>query len=202
MKKIIILLAFLSVSLCTYAQMGFGVKAYANASNVSNGYWHSQYPDNIVPKMGFGLGGFIEFKNLFAPRWGLKGELLFNTVGERARFSNSESFTTRLTYINLPVMAQYKVYNDRLSFVAGPQFGFCLGAKDILRSGMDKHIEPLHNTEYNVLELGFVFGVSYLFYPHFGIEARYNLGLTNVYTNYGEPTGQNHFVNLGFIYEF
>lgn len=202
MKRLVLLFSFLVISFSSFAQFEYGVKAFVNASNVGGGMYQTLFPENSVPKIGYGFGIYGEFKNLMAPRVGLKGEILLNTIGERVKFNNNLSQNIRLTYINIPILAEYKVANDKLTFAAGPQFGFCLGAKQISRNGANAETIKYQNSYYNPVDFSFAFGVSYLVWDKLGVEARHNIGLTNVYKNSNDPIGKNNFFTLGVIYGF
>ena len=90
------------------------------------------------------------------------------------------SFTT--TYLNIPVLANYYVAPG-LALKAGLQPGFLLSLKSKYTFNGHEH-ESTDKEGYNKFDLSIPLGLSYEF-SDFVIDARYNLGLTNLLKSEG-----------------
>jgi opacity protein-like surface antigen len=100
---------------------------------------------------------------------------------------NEERAKLKLNYLNIPVSIKYNVY-DKLTVLAGPQIGMLLSAKaeyDYRGSfnGVIESISENSNIKNNVYPIAFSFnlGASYGFSDNFFIDARYNIGLSNIF---------------------
>jgi len=116
MKKIVIL-AFLFVTTTTFAQkIVFGVKAGANVSNFTGGNFDQVDKKALV---GFHGGAFLNFSFV---GFAIQPELMISTQGAKID-SVSGSYDWKVTYVTLPVMAQYRAPGG-FFIEAGPQVGF------------------------------------------------------------------------------
>ena len=145
------------------------------------------------PRFGFHLGllGHIHISDRFA----LQPELIYSLQGAK---NNVEGNNTRdnLNYLNVPVMFQY-MFDNGFRLQAGPQLGFLVNAKSIAgdtRTNVNEH--------YNTLEFGLGIGASYV-HPAtgFGIDARYNHGLSNILDD-SAIKATNRGIQLGVFYLF
>ena len=106
----------------------------------------------------------------------------------------SESFKIRpevnyisisdLDQIQVPILAEIGLA-DKFNAVTGPSFGFLLDTEEGSKS----------------FNLGLDFGLSYDITEQFLVEARYSLGLSNLFDeNYGDATLKLHgiFVGIGY----
>ena len=87
----------------------------------------------------------------------------------------------KLTYLNFPILANYYVAPG-LAIKAGVQPGFMLGAKQkakLLEGGTWYDFDESGTDGMKKFDLSIPLGLSYEF-DDFVIDARYNLGLTNV----------------------
>ena len=85
------------------------------------------------------------------------------------------SASENLGYINLPILAKYK--SEGFSVFAGPQVSYLLSAKS--KSSQDNQTVD-DKDEYKPVEVSGVLGVGYTLSNGFGVDARYQLGLTNL----------------------
>ncbi len=185
----ILFILFLTVSTVSLSQnpISFGVKAGVNISNLGGRDFVLE-PNSII---GFhlGLATKVEISDAFF----IQTELLYSQVGGQFKdefftvtgpddpgtLVNSEN-TLKFSYINLPILAQYKVAKG-LSLGAGPQLGFNINSISESSSlvGGESVEEDISET-IESFELGLALNAQYdLPFGLFG-QVRYVLGLTNI----------------------
>ncbi len=110
-------------------------------------------------------------------KFSIQPELLYST-----QHYSYETLRYHLDYINLPVLADYKVVKG-LSLQAGPQFGFNINKKLKDKGGDDTpgFEGKLNNAE--TLSIGAGFGLQYKLPNNIFFQTRYTLGLTDIYDN-------------------
>jgi opacity protein-like surface antigen len=117
-------------------------------------------------------------------------------IGAFTTLTVSESFKIRpevnyisiqdLDQIQVPILAEIGIA-DKFNALAGPSFGFLLDTEEGSKS----------------FNLGLDFGLSYDITEQFLVEARYSLGLSNLFDdNYGDATLKLHgiFVGIGYMF--
>ena len=163
---------------------------------------------NLQPKIGVSIANLTDMKDS-DPRVGLvagvEGEYqvsdifsisagaLYSMQGAKntvSAFGQSATATTKLDYINVPIMANVYVVKG-LAVKLGIQPGFKVsstvsgsGSRDIKAQSVDFSI-PV--------------GVSYE-YSNFQLDARYNLGLTKVFEN-GKDKNSVFQITLGYKFD-
>lgn len=181
---LLLLLACLSTS---YAQQRFsaGPRLGLNLSN----YWGNA--DGMKFKPGLSAGAFLMYSSL--NHFGISADVLYAQRG--TRFNNSAiKFTQRVNYLEIPVVARYFLTlsgNFRPNVFIGPSLGIKLNAKRVdgetLSSGSFPLINGDNNNDFSNLDLGATGGFQLNWgvgnRQRFLIDARYNLGLTDVQTN-------------------
>ena len=118
--------------------------------------------------------------------FGLTAGLLYTQQGAKA-----DGTKNNLEYINVPVLANVYVAPG-LALKAGVQVGFLTKAK---AEGLDFK-ELCNKTDFSI-----PVGLSYEF-SDFVIDARYNLGLTNVGKNVGKNKNSVIMLTLGYKIPF
>ena len=131
--------------------------------------------------MKLNLVGGAEFVYNISNQFGISAGALFSMQG--AEMDDNSSMKDRkstLTYLNVPILANYYVASG-LAIKAGVQPGFLLGRKDTY-TDLRKHVDVEYTGTDGMKKLDFSipFGLSYEF-SDFIIDARYNLGLTNIF---------------------
>lgn len=171
----------------TYGQQRFsaGPRLGLNLSN----YWGNA--DGMKFKPGIAAGAFLMYSSL--NHFGISADVLYSQRG--TRFNNSAiKFTQRVNYLEIPVLARYFLTlsgNFRPNVFIGPSLGIKLNAKrvdgEILSSGSFPLINGDNNNDFSNLDLGATGGFQLNWgvgnRQRFLIDARYNLGLTDVQTN-------------------
>ena len=150
--------------------IAIGIKGGVNLYTIHN--------DNNVtydPKVGFNIGllGHIHVAKHFA----LQPEIQYSAQGAKFDIDNSNT-KYNLNYINVPVLLQY-MWDNGFRLQAGPQAGLLISAKS---RNNDNSLDIKDN--FKPLDLGVSFGAGYI-HPStgIGIDARYNLGLSNINEN-------------------
>lgn len=126
------------------------------------------------PRFGFGGGVFTRIP--IHERILLQPELIYSMQG--ARNEHDHDIATELSYLNLPVLASFKILKDAdLYGHIGPQLGFLLnGEMDSDRGEGEMDIED----DLKNFDFGVVVGAGYYFNSGFGVDVRYNIGLTDI----------------------
>lgn len=196
MKLLFTLLTAIMITGVAVAQHGntqagkvsIGLKGGLNVYNIHN--------DNDVKydtKIGyhFGLLGHIHINLNF----GIQPEIVYSTQGAKRTFENVTT-SYNLDYINVPVLFQY-MFDNGLRLQAGPQVEFLINAKaknDIATTDIKDDLKSI--------DLALSVGASYVFPPTgFGVDARYNLGLSDI-NETGDVKSTNRGFQVGLFYIF
>jgi hypothetical protein len=179
----IVLLLSLSILSVSGQQTHFGLKAGLNLSSVAveNGI-------DYKTRTGIHFGGLAHIH--ISTHFALQPELVFSMQGGE---TNTSKY--KLNYINVPVLAQYMT-NDGFRLQTGPQIGFLTSAK--IKTG---NVEVTLTDSRSSVDLSWAFGASYLFPQGIGIDARYNLGLTNIVDS-DDYSEKNRVFQVGLFYQF
>ncbi len=176
-RATILLLILVSSFEYTQAQTQFGIKAGVNyVNNVVDNTPDGSNSDNKY-RLGYhaGLFGQIKLSDNFA----IRPELLFSNKGYSSEgiqgAQPSGDGSIHLNYINFPVLVSYKVI-DKLSFLAGPEFGYLLSAK----SKFDSETIDVKENFDNNFDFGLSAGLSYSLSDNLMLEMRYTHGFTSV----------------------
>jgi len=197
MKKFIISLVALTIAATSFAQVGFGVRAGAGTANLTE-----VYGDYASSAMNLYAGIFADFAlPQVVEGFGIRPELNFSLQGGAGKESSIRS-KSRSYMLNIPIFAEYKLLSDRIALMAGPQFGFCLGGKNVVKYDGDKDIDKWDPDNYNEFDFGFAFGAGVMVTDNIGIEIRYNLGMTDVLNLVSDKHSKDRVFQLGVSYAF
>ncbi len=191
MKKVFLAaIAIGTFGIANAQSVKFGVKAGVNIATLTG----DAVADDVSMKVGFNAGGLAEIR--FTDMIALQPEVLFSMQGARTvdrtndivgnRFEEESS--VNLGYINVPVML--KIYPTKSFFLeGGPQVGFLISAKS-KNEDTSNFVDGTSIVEsetvdikdnLKTLDVAFNLGLGYDFTENLFINARYSLGLTNVY---------------------
>lgn len=218
MKKI--LTSTVIVIICSFSQaqeINYGFKLGGNLSNLVG-----DYPEDTEPvitsdnksKLGVNVGMFLEYE--INNNFSFQPELLFSLQGNKYEtkeeyfddFTNQNekvtlTQTTRLSYINLPLILKYHV-TEKIDIEFGPQIGYLVGAKadfeyqdaNFPEDNEEITIDLLNDGTYNFLgatiqwqeainrfDYGLNLGASYDINENIFIQARYYYGLSTIDDN-------------------
>lgn len=205
MKNILSIAVLVAISLSANAQQSFkiGPKAGINFSTLSNVAKGKMLP-------GFYVGAVAEMK--FTEKFSFQPELVYSSQGVKNVYTETLAAVSvrhhnhdKLEYINLPLLAKY-YFTKGFSVELGPQFGLLLKAtnKDEITTN---NVEVKKNTDFkhevNSFDFGIGAGLAYDISNGFFVNARYNLGLTNVgKSNQYYDGSKNRVTQLGVGYKF
>ena len=168
--------------------VNIGIKAGLNIYNISS-------DDNSAydSKVGFNLGllGHMHLTEHLA----IQPEILYS--GQGAKFTSAGvDYKSNLSYINIPVLFQY-MFDNGFRIEAGPQLGILISAKSKAND-----VETDIKDQVKSIDFGLGVGVSYV-HPTsgFGVDARYNLGLSNI-NETGTINSKNRGIKIGVFYIF
>ena len=197
MKKIALFLTSILISAVSFSQVQFGIKG---GLNVSSFHDEDQAADeDVTRKASFHVGGLAHIP--LSRQFAIQPELVYSKEGAE----NKQPFFVGKTvfgYVNLPVLVQFKIKsNFRLE--TGPQIGYLTRA--VLNepdggSGSRDIKEYFSKTSFS-----WSWGIGYLFRNNLGIDARFNLGLSNIYDEegaFGTSNVRSRVGQLGLFYQF
>ena len=152
----------------TWAQgVGGGIKVGVNFAKVSN----ADDEGDVSMRTGIIGGAFLTF-----PRGALiafQPEVLFSQQG--AKFTDAgEEFTAKIDEVLIPLLLRVGASNGPAYVLVGPSIGFITSAKFTDGTDEEDFKDDLKSTDIGAL-VGLGVSVN-----RFLIEARYNLGLTNL----------------------
>lgn len=187
MKKLFcIVAAIIILSTAKAQETHFGVKAGVNIASVE-----VEDGDDLNSKVGLHVGGLAHIH--ISQHFALQPELVFSMQGGKAE--DNDDVKLKLNYINIPVLAQYMI-NDGFRLQTGPQLGFLVGAES--KAG-DVEVDQKDN--YSTVDFSWTFGAGYLFPSGFGVDARYNHGISNISDVSGVEV-RNRVFQFGLFYQF
>jgi Outer membrane protein beta-barrel domain len=179
---------FLMVGTASAQHANFGVKGGLNLYNIENDN-NAKYDT----KTSFHLGMLLHIH--VASHFAVQPELLYSVEGAKYKTGTGD-INLKLEYANVPFMFQY-MFDNGFRLEAGPQVGFLTNAKSEL-NGSDTDVKV--NTKKIDFAIGA--GIGYINPPTgFGVDARYNYGLSNINEN-GSVNSYNRGLQLGVFYQF
>jgi outer membrane immunogenic protein len=169
---LLVLLPFIAISQGNKKFKG-GVKAGLNLANTR--YQNETESKKLGARTAFHGGVFGQYH--FSKTIGVNADLVFSSEGYAQKETNYETILV-LNYINLPILFRY-MHSSGIFAQTGPQVGMLMSAKSTTTSGgteTETDVKKRHKST----NFSWGTGIGYI-YKKFGIEARYNLGLTNVF---------------------
>lgn len=184
MKKVFVLIAATIVSMSAMAQVQFGAKVGFDLTH----FWGEDAPHGIQPNYQVGL--MLEYK--FSPKFAIAPEVVFAAQGGKATADVYDDDvdglikakgTFHTNYINVPLMLKfYATPNFSIDF--GPQAGFNVYSK-MTASGKLANVEAKESIDLKdntkTVDFGVALGGTYNLTENAFVQARYTLGLTNVF---------------------
>ncbi|MEM8569096.1 MAG: porin family protein [Bacteroidota bacterium] len=181
MKKILLVfVCALFISFQSNAQAGFrlGLKGGLNFANLNIDEGAGEAYDS---RTGYHIGAFATIK---LAKLAIQPEIIYSVQGsnysfEIPGFTSFDDVRQDFSYLNIPVMVKLYLIGG-LNLQAGPQFGFLLGAES-----EDDIIEDLTETDdlkdtLKGSDVSIGLGAGWDLPFGLTVDARYNLGLTDV----------------------
>lgn len=181
MKKIILIIAAMAMTTMAFAQKGPGSWTLTpsvglTVANVTNS-------EGADPRIGLIAGGEALYQ--ITDVIGISGGLYYAMEGVKAK-EDGITETLANDYINIPILAQAYVAKG-LAVKLGIQPAFLVSAKvKASVGGFDGSVDM--KEMYNTFDLAMPIGLSYE-YKNIVVDARYNLGFTNLLKDY--PSSEN-----------
>jgi len=181
--SVILLLGFTVLANAQSADTHFGLKAGLNISSL-------EVKDGVDfdSKAGFHIGGLAHVH--LSPHFGVQPEIVYSEQGGQ---DGNEKW--KINYLNVPILFQYMT-GSGFRLQTGPQLGFAVSSKI-----KDGDIEQNIKDDVNTVDVSWSLGASYLFPEAIGIDARYNIGITNV-NDAETPKVMNRVFQVGLFYQF
>ena len=167
----------------------FGLKAGANFSTINTEGTAATY----ASRTGFHVGALAHIH--LNKNWAIQPELVYSLQGGKSKLPAGGTQTINLSYLNVPILLQY-MFENGFRLQTGPQLGFLLGAN--YKTG-DANTSVTDS--YNKTDFAWSFGAGYLTKSGVGVDARYNLGLSDAYKP-GTAKQKNNVFQLGLFYLF
>jgi hypothetical protein len=121
----------------------------------------------------------------------IQPEVVFSAQG--AEYGNTK---LKANYVNIPVLAQY-MFGNGFRLQTGPQLGILAGS-EVKNGSTETDLDDVFKTT----DFSWSFGTSYLTKSGLGLDARYNLGLSNINKNDNGAEIKNRVWQLGLFYQF
>ena len=194
MKKMMMMAAMMLLSVGAFAQNEVGQITLKPTAGINL----ASITDSNDPKMRIGLIAGVEAEYGVAENFGITAGVFYSQQG--VKFDGKESSTLyadgqlvggttfegkatyKLDYINVPIMAQFYPVKG-LAIKAGLQPGFLLSQKAkgdmLIGNNSWEEFEKTGTDGMKKFDLSIPLGLSYEI-SDFVIDARYNLGLTNI----------------------
>ncbi len=203
MKKIIILALGLCAATAANAQdVRLGVKAGLNLPNIIR----IDGNDNVTStKVNPGFNAGVTLDIPLTTGIAFTPEVLFASKGYKGETLAGE-FTQTTYFIDVPILASFKIAGSGLNIVAGPQVSFLTSTKNKLETGLGT-IESQYNEDSDRFKkslLGGVVGLRYDINDRFDIHGRYALDFQKNNENGTErtPEFRNQVFSVGVGVKF
>ena len=193
MKKVVLLLAAVLLSLSAMAQVRFGAKVGFDMTN----FWGKDVKHGFQPN--YQVGALMEYK--FNNRFAISPEVVFAAQGGKNKYTEAlsgaevkQTYTTN--YINVPVMLKFYA-TDKFSIDLGPQVGFNVYSKRT-EEGVTKETKDIKD-QTKTVDFGVGLGATYDITENAFVQARYTLGLTETFEHAKAKNGN---IQVAFGWKF
>ena len=194
--KILLLTVFTMVSVYTvYGQVevAVGIKGGLNFATVNTSSLNAAYNSHT----GFHAGAFALFK---FTKIGIQPELVYSQQGSTVKI-NTQNFNSNFNYLNIPILLKLYLVGG-LNLQAGPQFGFLMSANG--PNGVDVSGNVTTGDIKNQLkssDISVAMGAGWDLPFGLNIDARYNLGTSDINNNASAQAAKNQVFQLSVGYK-
>src|SRR5690349_13427001 len=185
MRRSILLFSFILIAFIAGAQRRaaqLGLKAGVNIANFNDDIYTRD------ARIGFHGGLLIHVP--VKPKLAIQPEFVYSQQG--AEFNNGKQ---KLDYLNIPFLFQFLVSNG-FRLQTGPQIGVLVNSEFKSNNG----VEVDNEGGFKKTDGAWVFGFSYLSSSGLGVDARYNLGISDI--SKGGSDVMNRVWQIGMFYQF
>jgi len=185
MKKISFFTLMILVGFAVNAQVvNFGLKGGLNLATID-----SKESNDIKSRVGYHAGLFANIP--VSSQIAIQPEAVYSSQGAKYTEGGLEH-SLALNYVNIPVMVQAMVGRGFYAQV-GPQLGILTGTADKVG---DVETDIFSTDDFKKTDVALGVGLGYKGLGGFGIDARYNLGLTNI-NEVGSANIKNNVLQVG-----
>ncbi len=172
-KSILMSIGLLALSVMTFgqAQFAFGLKGGLNLSKLDI----NQGASNIDNRTGFHGGAFALIK---ITKIGIQPEVLFSKQGSNFTVDKN-NYEANFDYINVPIMLKLYLAAG-LNLQVGPQFGFLTTSELVTTAGSVKTTQDAKSLFNKKSDVAVAFGAGWDLPFGLTLDARYNIGLSDV----------------------
>jgi hypothetical protein len=175
------------------ASVSLGIKGGLNFANVNSTSVGAAFDS----RTGYHAGAFVSIK---MTKIAIQPEVIFSQQGSTVKISGT-SFDSNFSYVNIPVMLKFYVVSG-LNLQVGPQFGFLTSSTGPDPSGSGTLVDYKNYLKSSDISVGLGAGFDI---SKFSIDARYNLGISEINDNASISAAKNQVfqLSLGFkLFEF
>lgn len=191
MKKTFLIVCTAMIGYASNAQnVDFGLKGGLNLATLSSSdnSLNSLYENRV----GFHVGALAQVN--LSPQIAIQPEVVYSSQG--TKFPNGSSKENlALNYVNIPVMVQAKI-GSGVYAEAGPQLGILTSVNDKI-NGTETNF--LSKQDFKSTDVALGFGLGYQGTSGIGIDARYNLGLTDINNSGRSNNIKNNVLQIGLF---
>ena len=185
MKKISFFTLMVLAGFAVHAQtVNFGLKGGLNMATID-----SKESSDIKNRLAYHAGLFANIP--LNTQIAIQPEAVYSSQGAKYTEGGVEH-SLALNYVNIPVMVQAMVGKGFYAEV-GPQLGILTGTADKVN---DAETGFFSTDDFKKTDVALGVGLGYKGFSGFGIDARYNLGLTNI-NNIGTANIKNNVLQVG-----
>lgn len=186
MKKTIYTLLLLGAGLAVNAQtVNVGLKGGLNLATID------KKGDNTIDnRVAYHAGLFFNIP--VSSQIAIQPEAVYSSQGAKYSTTLSGEHNLTLNYVNIPVMLQAMVGRGFYAQV-GPQLGILTGVADKVN---DVETGAFQKQDFKSSDVSLGVGLGFKGSSGLGLDARYNLGLTNI-NNYGTSSIKNNVLQVG-----
>jgi hypothetical protein len=168
--------------------------------NVSNAIGSSASNFNTGSLTGF-TGG-LTFELPVAYPFSLQSELLYSQKGFSAQ-TPSGNFTQRTEFIDLPVLAKFKIAG-LVNFYVGPQISFLAASSNSFAAGFNENNKHYYTSNISNTTFDGVIGIGFDVSRNIDVHAKYTIDVnqTNSNGNTYVPGYSNQVLQLGLGFKF
>jgi len=211
MRRILILMLFLTVPLCLFAQNSFkpsthlGIHGGYNFSAVS---FKPSVKQELLTSNSYGL----VFRHVSEPHIGIQFEVNVAGKGWKEIIDSVDTYTRRLQTIDVPLMAVFIAGSRtlRIAFTIGPYVSYLIHEEESLSTNDATKYKPYYLKKLEgTWEAGFTGGVGFEFHTKvgaFALRASYNHALNNIFPlNVDEfyySASRNQVIHGGIMYMY
>ncbi len=192
MKRLLLLILAVFSLLVTYAQLQLGVKGGLNLTTFTGN-------DAQMAKMRTGFNAGVMAGISITDMLSVQPEIQYSAQGANYNADSlSMSGNINSGYLNIPILLKYN-HSSGFFIETGPQLGLLLSSK-AKSGGVSMDVK----SSFKSTDFSWVFGLGFLTSANIGIDARYNLGLSNLEKGgmYNTGTLKNSVIQISLFYLF